>query len=76
MLALLYSNIIFCLTFIKPFYIRDIEVITNSPEPEPVSESNSKAKSNIGMISPAISAILLKYNRGYFCKIPDIIIFL
>jgi hypothetical protein len=76
MLALLYGNTTFCLTSIKPFYIGDIKVITNNPEPEPIPESNSKAKSNIGMISPAIPAILLKYGREYSCKTLDIIVFL
>jgi hypothetical protein len=76
MLALLRNNITFRLTFIKPFYIGDIKVITNNPEPELVPEPNSEAKGNIGMISPAILAILLKHGREYPYKIPDIMVFL
>jgi hypothetical protein len=75
-LALLYSNTIFYLTSIKPFYIKDIKVIINSPESEPVSEFYNKAKGNTGIISPTISAILLKYSRGYPYKNPDFIVFL
>ena len=75
-LALLYSNTIFYLTPIKPFYIGDIKVITNSPESEPVSELYNKAKSNTDMISSIIPAILLKYNRGLSYKNPNIIVFL
>ena len=61
---------------IKPFYIGDIKVITNSPKPEPVSEFYNKAKDNTGMISPIIPAILPKYSRGYSYKNPDITVFL
>jgi hypothetical protein len=75
-LALLYSNTTFRSTSIKPFYIGDIEVITNNPKPEPVSESNNKTKGNTGIIPPIIPAILLKYSREYPYKIPDIIVFL
>jgi hypothetical protein len=76
MLALLYSNIIFYLISVKPFYIGNIKVITNNPEPKPVPEPNSKAKGNIGIIPLAIPAISLKHGRGYSYKIPDIIVFL
>jgi hypothetical protein len=75
-LALLHSNTTFYLISIKPFYIGDIKIITNNPEPEPVPEPNSKAKDNIGMISPAIPAISLKHGREHSYKIPDIIVFL
>jgi hypothetical protein len=68
--------ITFCLTSVKPFYIGDIKVITNSPEPKPVSELYSKAKGNTGMISLTIPAILLKHGRECPYKNPDIIVFL
>ena len=76
MLTLLRGNTTFRLISVKPFYIRDIKVITNNPEPEPVPEPNSKAKGNAGMISPAIPAILLKHSRERPRKIPDIMVFL
>ena len=76
MLALLRGNTIFRLTFVKPFYIGDIKVITNSPEPEPIPELYSKAKSNTGMISSTIPAISLKYSRERPCKNPDFTVFL
>jgi hypothetical protein len=76
MLALLYGNTTFRLTSIKPFYIGDIEVITDGSEPEPVPELYSEAKGNIGMISPAIPAILPKCGRGRSRKNPDIMVFL
>jgi hypothetical protein len=76
MLALLHGNTTFYLIFVKPFYIENIKVITNNPEPKPIPEPNSKAKGNTGIIPPIISIILLKHNRGYSRKIPDIIIFL
>ena len=72
----LYSNTTFRLTSIKPFYIGDIKVITNSPEPEPIPELYSKAKGNTGIIPLIIPAILLKYNKKYPYKNPDIIVFL
>jgi hypothetical protein len=75
-LALLYSNTIFRLTSIKPFYIGNIKVITNSPESKPISELYSKAKSNTNIISPTIPAILLEYNKEYSYKNPNIIVFL
>ncbi|PMD64216.1 uncharacterized protein K444DRAFT_521322, partial [Hyaloscypha bicolor E] len=46
-LALLYSNTIFRLIFIKPFYIGDIKVITNNPESKPIPEFYNKAENNI-----------------------------
>jgi hypothetical protein len=73
---ILYSNTIFYLTYIKPFYIGDIKVITNSPKPKSISELYSKAKSNTGIISFTISTISLKYSREYSYKNPDFIIFL
>jgi hypothetical protein len=76
MLALLYSNTTFCLTSVKPFYIGNIKVITNNPEPEPIPESNSKAKGNTGIIPPAIPTISLKRGRGRSRKIPDIMVLL
>jgi hypothetical protein len=76
MLALLHNNTTFYSTSIKPFYIGDIKVITNNPEPKPVPEPNNKAKGNTGIISPAIPAILLKHDRGCPCKTPDITVFL
>ena len=75
-LALLYNNTIFYLISIKPFYIRNIKVIINSPEPKTISELYNKAKDNINIISFIIFAILLKYNREYLYKNPDIIVFL
>jgi hypothetical protein len=75
-LALSRGNTTFCLISVKPFYIGDIKVITNNPEPEPVPEPNSKAKGNIGIIPLTIPAILLKHGRGCSRKIPDIIVFL
>jgi hypothetical protein len=75
-LALLYSNIIFYSTSVKPFYIGDIKVITNSSELESVSELYNKAEGNTDIISPIIPAILLKFNRGYSYKNPDFIVFL
>ena len=76
MLALLRGNITFRLISVKPFYIGDIKVITNSPEPEPIPELYSKAKGNTGMISLAIPAILLKHNRECPRKNPDFMVFL
>jgi hypothetical protein len=75
-LALLRGNTTFRLISVKPFYIGNIKVITNNPEPEPVPEPNSKAKGNIGIIPPAIPTISLKYNRGRPRKTPDITVFL
>jgi hypothetical protein len=75
-LALLYSNTIFYLIFIKPFYIRNIKVITNSPEPKIISEFYNKTKSNTDIIPFIIPAILLKYSKEYSYKTPDIIVFL
>jgi hypothetical protein len=75
-LALLRSNTTFRLTSVKPFYIGDIKVITNNPEPEPIPEPNSKAKGNTGIISLIIPAILLKYSRGRPYKNPDFTVFL
>jgi hypothetical protein len=75
-LALPHGNTTFCSTSVKPFYIGNIEVITNDPEPKPVPEPNSKAKGNTGMISPAIPAIPPKHGRECPCKIPDIMVFL
>ena len=76
MLALLRGNTTFRLTSVKPFYIGDIKVITNGPEPEPVPELHGKAKGNAGMISPAIPAISLKRGRGRPRKNPDFTVFL
>jgi hypothetical protein len=56
--------------------MRDIKVITNSPEPKTIPELYSKTKGNISIISSIISAILLKYNREYLYKNPDFIVFL
>ena len=39
-------------------------VTTNNPEPESISEPNSKTESNIGIIPSTISTISLKYSRG------------
>jgi hypothetical protein len=75
-LALLRGNTTFRLTSVKPFYIGDIKVITNNPEPKPIPEPNSEAKGNTGIIPPAIPAISLKRGRGYSRKTPDIMVFL
>jgi hypothetical protein len=75
-LALLHGNTTFYLTSVKPFYIGNIKVIINNPEPKPVPEPNSKAKNNTGMIPPTISTISLKYGREYSYKTLDIIVFL
>ena len=56
--------------------MEDIKVITNSSEPKSISKFYNKVKSNIDIISFTISIILLKYNREYFYKNPDIIVFL
>ena len=76
MLALSRGNTTFCLISVKPFYIGDIKVITNNPEPEPVPEPNNKAKGNTGIIPLTIPAISLKYSRGRPRKTPDITVFL
>ena len=76
MLALSRGNTTFHLTSVKPFYIGDIKVITNNPEPEPVPEPNSEAKGNTGIIPPTIPAILLKRGRERPCKTLDITVFL
>jgi hypothetical protein len=66
----------FYLIFIKLFYIRDIKIIINNSELKTISEFYNKTKSNIGIISLIIPAILLKYNKEYPYKNPDFIIFL
>jgi hypothetical protein len=76
MLALLCNNTTFRLTSVKPFYIGDIKVITDSPEPETIPELYSEAKGNAGIIPPTILAISLKRGRGRPCKNPDFMVFL
>jgi hypothetical protein len=75
-LALPYGNTTFRSTSVKPFYIGDIEVITDGPEPEPVSELYGKAEGDTGMISPTVPAVPPKYSRGRPCKNPDFTVFL
>jgi hypothetical protein len=75
-LVLLYNNTIFYLFFIKFFYIRDIKVIINSFEPKTISEFYNKTKNNIDIIPFIISISLLKYNKRYFYKNSNIIVFL
>ena len=76
MLTLLYSNITFYLTSVKPFYIGNIKVITNSPEPKSIPEFYNKAKGNIDIIPLIIPAISLEYSRECPYKNPDIMVFL
>jgi hypothetical protein len=77
-LALPCSNTTFRSTSVKPFYIGDIKVITDDPEPEPepVTEPYNKAEGNTGIIPPAIPAIPLKRGRRRPYKNPDITVFL
>jgi len=84
-LALLYSNITFYLTSIKPFYVGDIKASSNSSKHDPKyyikgkgnGEGNSEGNSGIGIIPLIISTnILLKYNRGQLYKNLNIIVFL
>jgi len=75
-LALLRGNTTFRLTSVKPFYIGDIEVITDGPEPEPVPELHGEAEGNAGMIPPAVPAIPPKRGRGRPRKNPDFTVFL
>jgi hypothetical protein len=80
-LALLYSNITFYLTSIKPFYIGDIKASSNSPEYDPEyyikGEDNSEGNSSVGIIPPTISTnIPLKRSRGRPYKNPNITVFL
>jgi hypothetical protein len=68
-LALLYSNITFRSTSIKPFYIRDIKASSNSPKYNPEyyveGKGDSEGNSSTGIIPLIISTnILLKYSRG------------
>jgi hypothetical protein len=77
-LALLCGNTTFRSTSIKPFYVGDIEVITDDPEPEPepVTEPYGKAEGDAGMIPPAVPAVLPKCGRGCPRKNPDVTVFL
>jgi hypothetical protein len=80
-LALLYSNITFHLTFIKPFYIGDIKASSNSPKYNPEyyieGEDDGEGNSSVGIIPPTISTnISLKRGRGQPYKNPNIIVFL
>ena len=45
-------------------------------KPKSVSKLYNKTKNNISIIPSIISIILLKYNREYSYKNPDIIVFL
>jgi hypothetical protein len=68
-LALLYSNVTFHLTSIKPFYIGDIKAGSNSPKHDPEyhieGEDNSEGNGGVGIIPPTISTnIPLKRGRG------------
>jgi hypothetical protein len=68
-LALLYGNVTFRLTSIKPFYVRDIKASSNGPEHDPEyhveGEDNGEGDSGAGMIPPVISTnISLKRGRG------------
>jgi hypothetical protein len=68
-LALLRSNITFCLTSIKPFYIRDIKAGSNGPEHNPEyhveGEDDGEGNGGIGIIPPTISTnIPPKRGRG------------
>jgi len=73
-LALLYSNTTFRLTSIKLFYIGDIKVSSKGPKDNP--KYYSEGKGNIGIITPTILPISLKYSRGRPYKNPNIIVFL
>ena len=76
MLALPRGNTTFRSISVKPFYVGDIKVITNDPEPEPVPEPNGEAKGNTGIIPPTIPAVSPKRGRGRPRKTPDITVFL
>jgi hypothetical protein len=75
-LALPRGNTTFRSTSVKPFYIGDIEVITDGPEPEPVPELYGEAEGDAGMISPTVPAVPPKHSRGRPCKNPDFTVFL
>jgi hypothetical protein len=68
-LALLYGNVTFRLTSIKPFHIRDIKAGSNGPEYNPEyhveGEDDGEGDDGVGMIPPTISTnIPLKCGRG------------
>jgi hypothetical protein len=73
-LALLYGNITFRLTSVKPFYLGDIKVSSKGPKENP--EYHSEGEGNTGIIPPIISPIPLKYSRGRPYKNPNITVFL
>jgi len=75
-LALPRGNTTFRSTSVKPFYVGDIEVITDGPEPEPIPELYGEAKGNAGIIPPAVPAIPPKRSRGRPRKNPDFTVFL
>ena len=67
-LALLRGNTTFRLTSVKLFYVGDIEASSKGPKDNPryyvEGEGDGEGNGSVGMIPPAILAIILKYSRG------------
>ena len=75
-LALLYGNTTFRLTFIKLFYVRDIKVSSEGPKDDPKYYGEGNSKGDLGVIPLTILPIPLKRSRGRPYKNPNITVFL
>jgi hypothetical protein len=79
-LALLHGNTTFRLTSVKLFHVGDIKVSSKGPEDDPKyyvkGEGDGEGDSSVGIIPPAILAIILKRSRGRPYKNLNMTVFL